>query len=33
MSRGQGLMPSRLTYLGNGGGVYTRFWKWMWTSW
>ena len=30
---GQGLMPSRLRFLGNGGGAYTQFWQGRWTSW
>jgi hypothetical protein len=30
---GQGLMPSRLRFLGNGGGAYTSFWQGRWTSW
>lgn len=30
---GQGMMPSRLRYLGQGGGAYTQFWQGRWTSW
>jgi murein DD-endopeptidase MepM/ murein hydrolase activator NlpD len=30
---GQGLRPSRLRYIGNGGGAYTTFWQGRWTSW
>lgn len=30
---GRGLMPTRLVYLGHGGGVYTGFWKGRWASW
>jgi murein DD-endopeptidase MepM/ murein hydrolase activator NlpD len=30
---GAGLMPTALRYLGQGGGVYTRFAKGKWASW
>lgn len=30
---GRGLMPTRLRFIGNGGGAYTDFWKGRWASW
>ncbi len=30
---GQGVRQTALTFLGNGGGVYSNFAKWKWTSW
>jgi hypothetical protein len=30
---GRGMMPTRLVYLGHGGGAYTSFWKGRWASW
>ncbi|HEX6291548.1 MAG TPA: M23 family metallopeptidase [Herpetosiphonaceae bacterium] len=30
---GQGVKQTALTYLGNGGGVYTNFFQGKWTSW
>lgn len=30
---GRGMMPTRLRYLGAGGGAYTSFWQGRWASW
>jgi hypothetical protein len=30
---GRGMMQTALSYLGNGGGTYTNFWKGKWASW
>lgn len=30
---GQGLKPTRLVHLGQGGGAYRSFWKGKWASW